>query len=139
MSKTMRKSSRRKQKLCINPEDELIYKNYKNPFEKLRKKSNQNQYSNLLEKRKRWQISKEVIGKVKKKNQSLPTTLEMENRIISDKNAIAGEFNNFYANIGPKLANKIPQISKTFDQYFSPVDTLVDQYFSPLSYLLNCL
>ena len=77
-----------------NPEDELIYKNYKNLFEKLRKKSKQNYYSNLLEKHKdnakqRWQILKEIAGKVQKKNQSLPTTLEMENRIISDKNAIA--------------------------------------------------
>ena len=45
MSKAMRKSSKQKQKLYIkflkgkNPKDELIYKNYKNLFEKLRKKS----------------------------------------------------------------------------------------------------
>ena len=133
MSKTMRKSSKQKQKLYIkflkskNPEDELIYKNYKNLFEKLRKKSKQNYYSNLLEKHKdnakqRWQILKEITEKVQKKNQSLPTTLETENRIISDKNAIAEEFNTFFTNIVPNLANKIPQISKTFDQYFSPVD-----------------
>ena len=44
MSKAMRKSSKQKQKLYIkflknnNPEDELIYKNYKIFFEKLRKK-----------------------------------------------------------------------------------------------------
>ena len=83
-----------------NPEDELIYKNYKNLLEKLGKKSKQNYYSNLLEKHKdnakqRWQILKEITGKVQKKNQSLPTTLETENRIISDKNAIAEEFNTF--------------------------------------------
>ena len=100
MSKAMKKFSKQKQKLYIkflkskNPEDELIYKNYKNLFEKLRKKSKQNYYSNLLEKHKdnakqRWQILKEITGKVQKKNQSLPTTLETENRIISDKNAIA--------------------------------------------------
>ena len=39
---------------------------------------------------------KEIAGKVQKKNQSLPTTLEMENRIMSDKNAIAEEFKTFY-------------------------------------------
>ena len=116
-----------------NPEDELIYKNYKNLFEKLRKKSKQNYYSNLLEKHKdnakqRWQILKEITGKVQKKNQSLPTTLETENRIISDKNAIAEEFNTFFTNIVPNLANKIPQISKTFDQYFSPVDTQLNHH-----------
>ena len=106
MSKAMRQSSKQQQILYIqflkskDPEDELIYKNYKNLFEKLRKKSKQNYYSNLLEKHKdnakqRWQILKEIAGKVQKKNQSLPTTLEMENRIISDKNTIAEEFNTF--------------------------------------------
>ena len=56
MPKAMRKSSKQKQKLYIkflkrkNPEDEFIYKNYKNLFEKLRKKAKQNYYSNLLEK-----------------------------------------------------------------------------------------
>ena len=65
---------------------------------------------------------KEITGKVQKKNQSLPTTLKTENRIISDKNAIAEEFDAFFTNIGQNLANKIPQISTTFDQYFTPVD-----------------
>ena len=107
-----------------NPEDELIYKNDKNLFEKLRK----NYYSNLLEKRKdnakqRWQVLKQITGKVQTKNQSLSTTLETENGIVSDKNAIAEEFNTLFMNIGPNLANKISQISKTFDQYFSPIDT----------------
>ena len=84
----MRKSLKQKQKLYIkflnskNPE-ELIYKNYKNLFEKFKKKSEQNYYSNLLEKHKdnakrRWQILKEITGKVQKKNQSLPTTIETE-------------------------------------------------------------
>ena len=56
MLKVMRKSSKQKQKLYIkflkskNPEDQLIYKSYKNLFKKLRKKSKQNYYSNLLEK-----------------------------------------------------------------------------------------
>ena len=33
--------------------------------------------------------------KNQKKNQSLPTTVEMENGIISDKSTIAEEFNTF--------------------------------------------
>ena len=65
----------------------------------------------------------EITGKVQKKNQSLRTTLETENGIISDKNTIAEEFNTFFTNIGTNLSKKIPQISKTFDQYFSPVNT----------------
>ena len=67
-----------------NPEDELIYKNHKNLFKKLSKKSKQNYYLNLLEKhndnaKQRWQVLKEVTGKVEKKNQYLPTTLETGN------------------------------------------------------------
>ena len=75
MSEAMRKSSQQTQKLYIkflkskNIEDELIYKNYKNLFEKLSKKSKQNYCSNLLAKQhKRWQISEEITGKVQKKN-----------------------------------------------------------------------
>ena len=74
-----------------NPEDEFIYKNYKNLFERLRKKSKQIYYPNMLEKHKdnakqRWQVLKEVTGKTQKKNQSFPTSLETENGIISDAN-----------------------------------------------------
>ena len=91
----MRQSSKQKQKLCIkffkdkNLEDELIYKIYKNLFEKLKKKSKKIYYSNLLEKHKdnakhRWQVLKEVTGKNQKKNQFFPTTLKTENGIKSN-------------------------------------------------------
>ena len=68
MSKAMKKFSKQKQKLYIkflkskNPEDELICKNYKTLFEKLRKNSKQKYYSNLLEKHKdgrSWKKSQE--------------------------------------------------------------------------------
>ena len=103
----MRISSKQKQKLYIkflkskNPEDEFIYKNYKNLFENLRKKYKQNIYSNLSEKdkenaKRRWQILKKITGKVEKKNKSLPRTLETKNKITSDTNAIAEKFNTFF-------------------------------------------
>ena len=56
--KAMRNSSKQMHKLYIkffkskNPEDKIIYKNYKKLFEKLRKKSKQMYCSNLLEKHK---------------------------------------------------------------------------------------
>ena len=89
-------NTQNKQKLYIkflkskNPEDKLICKNGKSLFEKLRKKSKQNYYSNLLEKHKgnlkqRWQVLKEITGKVQRKYPSLPTALETEKRIISEK------------------------------------------------------
>ena len=66
--------------------------------------------------------------KVLEEKSILPTTLEMENGIISDKNATAEKFNTFFPNIGPNLANKIPQVSKAVDHYFSLVDTQINHH-----------
>ena len=78
-----------------------LYTKITKNFSKNERKSRQNYYSNLLEKYKnnrkqRSWILKEITGKVQKKNQSLPITLETENRIISDKNDIAEELNTFF-------------------------------------------
>ena len=74
MSKAMRKSSKQKQKLYIkflkskNPEDELIYKNYKTLFEKLRKNSKQNYYLKQKDNAKQlWQVLKEITRKIRRK------------------------------------------------------------------------
>ena len=34
----------------------------------------------------------------------------------------------FFTNIGPNLANKIPKVSKMFEQYLSPVDTQINYH-----------
>ena len=44
----------------------------------------------------RWYVLKEITRKLQKKNKSPRTTLETENGIISDRNAIAEEFNTFF-------------------------------------------
>ena len=71
---------------------------------------------------------KEFTGNVQKKSQSLPTTLKKENEVISDKNVISEEFNTLFIDICPKLANETSQVSKMFNQYFSPVDTQIDHH-----------
>ena len=112
ISNAMIKFLKQKLKLYIgilkskNLEDELIFKNQKSLFEKLRKEYKQNYCSNLLEKDKdtakqRRQVLKKVARKLqkkKKKNQS--TTLETENGIVFDKNAVAGKFNTFLSKFG---------------------------------------
>ena len=56
MTKGMKKSSKQKQRLyikylkCKTETSETRYKNYKNLFEKLRKKGKQSYYSSLIEK-----------------------------------------------------------------------------------------
>ena len=118
MSKAMKKSSRQKQRLFIKflkqktPESETDYKNYKNLFEKLKRKSKQLYYSSLLNKyqnnsKKTWQIMKEITGKLKNKWNNFPKMLKTDRRIIYNDTEIAEEFNLFFTSIRPKIADKI--------------------------------
>ena len=143
ISEAMRKFSKQKQKVYIkflkskNIEDELIYKNYKNLFWKIKQKIqpkllfepiSKTQKMADLERNHRKSSKEKLVST----NNTWNGKQHLKWKIISNKNAVAGEFNTFFKNIGPNLANEIPQISKTFDQYFSPVDTLVDQYVLPM-------
>ena len=89
--------------------------------------------------KKTWQIMKEVIGKGKLVNNSLPKHLILNNRNIFDQKTIANSFNEYFVNVGPKLAFEIPQSQKSFEMYLKESDssfeevTLSDeQHFSPL-------
>ena len=128
MTKGMKKSSKQKQKLYIkylkrkNEASEIEYKNYKNLFEKLRKKSKQSYYASLIEQhkgnsRKTWQIMKELTGKKKNKSGYLPKMLKSDKGLIFKQEEIANNLNNFFTNVGSNLANKIPNAQKCFKDY----------------------
>ena len=53
---------------------------------------------------------KEIIGKSKVFHQNLPNNLKINKKSITDKKIIAGKFNEFFINIGPNLAAKIPPL-----------------------------
>ena len=137
MSLGLKKSSKRKEKLYIKflknktIESEKTYKNYKNMFEKVKKKAKQTYYSKLLRKyqfdsKKTWQIMKEINGKLKQKAINLPKILKIGSNTLSNKNDIAKEFNNFFTNVGPKLAEKIPLVQQSFEDYLSQSETSMD-------------
>ena len=91
----------------------MKYRNFKNLFEKVRKKSKQNYYQKLLEKnsadtKKTWDIIKEIIGKNKPKC-LIPKSIQNNNKTIYNQKHIAKVFNEFFVNIGAKLAFKIPK------------------------------
>ena len=134
----MRISSKQKWKLYIkflkskNPEDEFIYKNYKNLFENLRKKYKQNIYSNQKKTKKTqnddgksWKKSQE---KLRRKISLYQEYLKQKTELYLIEMLLLKNLILFFTNIGPNLANKIPQISKTFDQYFSPVNTQINHH-----------
>ena len=56
--------------------------------------------------KKRWNVMKEIIGKAKySKKSNFPKKLKIGNKIKAGENEIANEFNKYFADIGPSLAN----------------------------------
>ena len=67
--------------------------------------------------KKTWRIMKEVIGKSKLIQSNLPLKIVINKIVIFDEKQIANAFNNFFINIGPKLADDIPTFSRSFESY----------------------
>ena len=87
------------------------YKDYKHKLKYLLRKSEKEHYDSLMRRyqsnvKKSWGVIKEVINrnKVKKCND----TFLINGHEESDIKKICNAFNNFYVNVGPSLASKIP-------------------------------
>ena len=78
-----------------------------------------------------WMTIKTLISSSIDKNK-MPDCFNVNNKIITDSHEIAEEFNNFFINIGPKLASQIPQYNDlTFQSYLnSPCRTTLN--FNPV-------
>ena len=57
--------------------------------------------------------------KVKAQNDSFPKSSITGNKEITDKKAIAENFNSFFVNNGTNLAAKIPHCTNNFESYLS--------------------
>ncbi|XP_065642266.1 uncharacterized protein LOC136073905 [Hydra vulgaris] len=119
ITKGIKKSSKKKQKLYIKylknrSEANLnVYKQYKNLFEKIKKNSKKNLYSNKIKNsngniKETWDIIKEIIGTKHCKSNSLPA------QIIIDNN----EYNDC-----PNLASKIHCPNNSFETYLTSVNS----------------
>ena len=135
ITKGVRRSSRKKQRLYENflkhktTKTLETSKNYKNLFEKLLKSYKKHYYQNKLEKCKNnlkttLKTMKEIIGKSKVFHQNLPNNLKINKKLITDKKTIADEFNEFFINIGSRLAAKIPPSNMNFDSHLPHVCTI---------------
>ena len=62
--------------------------------------------SNKNNLRKVWAITKQVINR--KKSSNIHDKFMHNNKVITDPKTIADGFNNYFVNIGPTLASKIP-------------------------------
>ena len=93
------------------------YKSYESYFGYTKRKSKKIYYfSKLLEFRnnakKIWGVMKELIGKIRNIESSLPKTFVILKKEMSEIKVIAEEFHNFFTNVGPNLAKKSPKFLK---------------------------
>ena len=72
-------------------------------------------------------IMKETIGKKKCNNEIWPKNLIVDKIEINDTKSIAEKFDEFFVNIGPNFANKIPQCDLTFESYPPTVNTMLNE------------
>ena len=68
-----------------------------------------------------------MIGKGKIVNKSLPKHLILNNRNIFDQKTIANSFNEYFVNVGPKLACEIPQSQRSFEMYLKESDSSFEE------------
>ena len=81
--------------------------------------------------KKAWNVMKDLIGKSKIKSTNLPRKLAINKVDVYSKPEIADPFNDFFTNIGQKLASQISKSSITFETYINKVNVIMDP--KPLS------
>ena len=93
--------------------NEMNYKNYRNKLHHLIKIAEKRHYSELLNEcqdniKKTWQIIKNIVNK--NKASQLQTKFKLnDGSFTTDGYVISNKFNDFFVNIGPNLAAKIPE------------------------------
>ena len=138
----LRKSSKRKQRLHEKflkkrtLDNEKIYKDYKNLFEKIKKCAKKNYYRNKIKLfendiRGTWKIMKEIIGKKKCNSQILPKQILVDKIEVNDARSIAEKFNEFFVNVGPNLAKIILQSDINFESYLPKVNATLKESSLP--------
>ena len=111
------------------------FKSYRNKLNNLIRKCKREYYHKKFQKskdnmKKTWQSINEIIGRNKSKKQQESFKTE-ENDIIIDPERISDQFNNFFVDIGPKLASNIHHSGK---EYFTYLDTPSQKncFFKPI-------
>ena len=96
-----------------SPKNENEYKDYKQLFEKIKKDSKKKYFQKKFSFYKNdikntWKTLKDAIGKTKINENRLPKKIALENKEITYQKTVAEKVNEFYVNVGPNLASKIP-------------------------------
>jgi hypothetical protein len=132
MTKSIAKSVRTKNKLykkfLCHPTtyNEQKYKQYKDKLNHIIKIAKKKHYEEEMIKYKNdtkllWGTLNEIMNKLTRKHNLLPKQFTGTNpgEIISNPHEIANKFNEYFTNIGPEIACKLPNTEKTFNEYLS--------------------
>ena len=100
----------------------IAYKNFRNRLNKLIRIAEKSYYAEKFEayksnSKQTWQTIRQILNK----NDRIPVTDSFRNGNdeITDKYAIVGKFNEYFVNIGPTLANKIPTLPDSCMKYLT--------------------
>ena len=97
-------------------QNKVVYKAYRYRLQKLLQAAEKEYYHGLIvqyknDMKKSWGIIKNIINK--NKTPIFQSTFKLNNGcIISDKKGVSEHFNDFFINVGPTLARKIPNVGK---------------------------
>ena len=92
--------------------NEIQYKKYRNKLNHILRCAERKHFQDILEKnehniKKTWQIFKSIVNRNKKSQVHSKSKLK-DDTFTTDKSVISCKFNDFFVNIGPNLAKKIP-------------------------------
>ena len=99
-------------------------KNSKSKYFKQRFEKNKNSISET------WKGIKSIIS-CKKNNNIQPLTLNHNNQVITNLNEVVNIFNDFFVNVGPDIANKIPPSKNSFLTYLNHLNVNDSIYLYP--------
>ena len=138
MSKGLMKSSYKLDKLHVKslkcPSINDKYKEYRNIYNKLKRKAKFNYYNNIIESNKNnsaklWKILNKIIGKTHNKK-DLPGTFKVNGVATDNLNVIVDGFCDYFTSVGRIFSNKIPRADHSYDHYMgSQFDSTM--YLSP--------
>ena len=117
---------------CYNRE---VYVKLRNSVTYAIRKEEKMYYQNILAEnknnlKKTWQIIKSVINK--NKRSSISKTFKIDCETSDNEEVISNQFNDFFINIGPNLASKIPPSNKNFNE-FLPTSNINSIYLEPMT------
>ena len=139
LSQSLKDAIKKKNKLYVKliklntTANEVTYKRYRNKLNHILKYAERKHFQDILEQnkhnlKKTWQIFKNIVNK-KKTCQVNPKFKLNDGSCITDKATISSKFNDFFVNIGPNLAKKIPSQNISPLQFMG--DPLVTSIFLP--------